>query len=180
MAIELTDDGTLDTVLRCADCGEEFRFNYQTADARPVDEIGRPPTEREQQADYDAWLAECIVDVTAEHTCERCGTCGEVLSEEERDADAAMCESCWRQENEPQDGDITTEDHRTFYQDGKRVLELDETPSGRYVIIGHRGPIFNTVEAAIRAYMDRVQYWPNVWWISDHGNAHRIDLTEGK
>lgn len=28
MSIELTDDGTMDTVLRCTDCGEEMRYNY--------------------------------------------------------------------------------------------------------------------------------------------------------
>ena len=27
MAIHLTDDGTLDTVLRCSECGEEMRYN---------------------------------------------------------------------------------------------------------------------------------------------------------
>lgn len=25
----LGDDGTLDTVIYCADCGQEFRFNYE-------------------------------------------------------------------------------------------------------------------------------------------------------
>ena len=28
MAIQLTDDGTLDTVLRCSRCGETMRYNY--------------------------------------------------------------------------------------------------------------------------------------------------------
>lgn len=29
---ELTDDGTLDTVVRCSDCGEELRYNYDAID----------------------------------------------------------------------------------------------------------------------------------------------------
>jgi len=29
--------------------------------------------------------------------------------------------------------------------------------------------------AAIREHANKVQFWPNVWRISDHGNAHRIE-----
>ena len=31
MAIELSDDGTMDTVLRCNECGEEMRYNWVEA-----------------------------------------------------------------------------------------------------------------------------------------------------
>lgn len=31
----------------------------------------------------------------------------------------------------------------------------------------------------LREWMEREQYYPNVWWISDHGNAHRVTLDEG-
>ena len=34
--IELTDDGTLDTVLRCSECVEEFRFQFTEDDAKAV------------------------------------------------------------------------------------------------------------------------------------------------
>ena len=40
MAIELTDDGTLDTVLRCSDCGEEMRYNYDAGFEQPEDAAG--------------------------------------------------------------------------------------------------------------------------------------------
>ncbi len=50
--ISLTDDGTLDTVLRCDTCAEEFRFNFDSS------------------GDYDAWVEECVAEVSDEHTCE--------------------------------------------------------------------------------------------------------------
>ena len=52
--IYLTDDGTLDTVLRCSECGEEFRYNYAS------DESGQ---------DYDAFVDWAIEDATKEHEC---------------------------------------------------------------------------------------------------------------
>ena len=44
MAICLTDDGTMDTVIRCDACGKEYRFNFQTSD---IEESRRenPPDE---------------------------------------------------------------------------------------------------------------------------------------
>jgi len=32
MAIQLTDDGTMDTVLKCSKCGEEMRYNFDGAE----------------------------------------------------------------------------------------------------------------------------------------------------
>jgi hypothetical protein len=57
----------------------------------------------------------------------------------------------------PQDDDITTEDGNTFYQSGKLVVDAtnDDSPW-----------------PALESYMETEQYWPNVWSISDHGNAH--------
>lgn len=57
MAIHLTDDGTLDTVLRCDECGEEFRYNYDLG----LDDPDGLPT------DYDAFIEWAIEDATAEH-----------------------------------------------------------------------------------------------------------------
>jgi hypothetical protein len=97
------------------------------------------------------------------------------------------------EDSEPQEDDITTQDHRTFYQNGRKVLETRDDINGpmrfdyrmeiysggrtsTFVSLG----TFTTVEAALRAYMERTQFWPNAWVISDHGNAHLIDLTEDK
>lgn len=31
----------------------------------------------------------------------------------------------------------------------------------------------------IRDHMEKNQFWPSIWWISDHGNAWQVDL-EGR
>ena len=168
MAIELTDDGTFDTVLRCSDCGEEMRYNYansthESGDSEDIDNS------------YDTFVIWAIEDATADHECPQ-------------DPNA--------EPTEPAEDDITTSDHETFYQNGtphaKRVLWFESRWKGHgeptehwyYSESGHSfGDIlgdFDTCESAVRAYMDRTQFWPNVWFISDHGNAHLMDLTEGK
>src|SRR5690242_16284475 len=58
MAIELTDDGTLDTVLRCTECGEEFRFSSETLADYDPEEMTR-----------DQFIEQCIEDVENEHVC---------------------------------------------------------------------------------------------------------------
>lgn len=63
MAIELSDDGTLDTVLRCDECGEEFRFTYA---ADTLD----PPADEDDERMYAAWIEDCITEVEAEHRCD--------------------------------------------------------------------------------------------------------------
>jgi len=99
---------------------------------------------------------------------------------------------------EPEEDDITTEDHEKFYQNGKIVLEAvhrlgsetqwyyrtnqDTYESLTRGTLKNVGPIQfgDDHKAALRAYMERTQFWPNVWFISDHGNAHLITLTEDK
>ena len=58
--IELTDDGTLDTVLRCSICGEEMRYNYDGGD---IDEETSAPS-------YDSFVDWAIEDAEADHECE--------------------------------------------------------------------------------------------------------------
>lgn len=60
-------------------------------------------------------------------------------------------------EGEPEEDDITTSDHQRWYQSGK---------------LYHTGS-----EAALKLRMARDKFWPNVWSISDHGNAHLITLN---
>ena len=66
MAIELTDDGTLDTVLRCSACGEELRYNYDGG--RLLCE--GTPGEAETQS-YDDFVNWAIEDVESEHKCSK-------------------------------------------------------------------------------------------------------------
>lgn len=58
------------------------------------------------------------------------------------------------QENEPGQEDVTAPDPAgPFHYLGKRIA-------------GNR--------AELRAWMDAGNYFPNVWFISDHGNAHLL------
>ena len=64
-------------------------------------------------------------------------------------------------------GDLITEDWQTFREVG-----------------GSRWPVLRFSEELewselcklIQLYFDEQQFWPNVWWISDHGNAHLLNI----
>lgn len=60
MSIRLVDDGTLDTVLRCSQCNEWFRYNY--------DPCGSDFDQAEEGA-YDAFVEWALDDVEMEHVC---------------------------------------------------------------------------------------------------------------
>ncbi len=57
--IVLSDDGTLDTVLRCTECGEVFRYNYDLID----------PNEY-LEASYGDFLKWAVQDTIDSHECE--------------------------------------------------------------------------------------------------------------
>jgi hypothetical protein len=90
--------------------------------------------------------------------------------------------------NEPTEDDLTTHDHERYYLNGRLVLEREHKrsnpdPSDRWFIHNHNHTRvevlgqFATCEKAIAAYCEKTNYYPSVWFISDHGNAHlmRID-----
>ncbi len=59
-----------------------------------------------------------------------------------------------QEDDEPGEDDITTEDHQHWYNYGK---------------------LYHTGDAkSLKAKMDKEGWWPNVFFISDHGNAHLI------
>jgi hypothetical protein len=60
--IELADDGTFDTVLRCSECGKEFRGTYAADDGSALEKV-------EAEVDYADWIEEFINEVEAEHVC---------------------------------------------------------------------------------------------------------------
>jgi len=165
MAIELIDDGTMDTVLRCSDCAEEFRYStpmdaYDATDG-PC-EHGIPASGDGCVDCRDAWIEELITECSDEHACEP-----------DDDDDES---------NGPQDEDLVTSDNVHFYSYGgpnRLAFELQETSTGHYRVHARALQVpgqYATVERAIRAYMHASQYWPNCWFISDHGNAHLMDL----
>lgn len=56
--IYLTDDGTMDTVLRCDRCGEEMRYNYDGS------------SEGDGEQTYDEFVDWAISDAEKLHDCE--------------------------------------------------------------------------------------------------------------
>jgi hypothetical protein len=65
--------------------------------------------------------------------------------------------------NEPEEGDYTTSDYRQFFQYEKLAVTVPE--GGEW-------------QKSVRRHMDREQFWPNVWFISDHGNPHLLTLED--
>jgi hypothetical protein len=64
MAFYLTDDGTMDTVVKCENCGQELRYNYdgETGDS-------------EIEANYDVFVSWALDDADFEHgDCEKEGS----------------------------------------------------------------------------------------------------------
>lgn len=59
--MRLGDDGTMDTVIVCADCGEEMRYNYD-----PSDEYDEDITDEQAFADFLDWALD---DAESEHEC---------------------------------------------------------------------------------------------------------------
>jgi len=60
--IRLGDDGTMDTVLVCDECGQEIRYNFDPSGPDTIDDI---------QQDYDAFVDWAIEDATESHECEQ-------------------------------------------------------------------------------------------------------------
>lgn len=115
------------------------------------------------------------VDCTAEDFggyCEECGEACELVYELD-----GLCRKCATSElenivdDEPEDtGDgepdedaYITEDHERFFQYGKLVLSVDDGDEWAH---------------AVRDHMEDEKFWPDVWFISDHGNAHLIDMFD--
>ena len=67
MAMLLGDDGTLDTVIVCSECGAEMRFNYEPADS--WDGIDTA-TLAEAEAGYDDFVVWCMEQAAEDHECE--------------------------------------------------------------------------------------------------------------
>ncbi len=92
-------------------------------------------------------------DMANPDMCAECEEAGCEADEECQRSDAYGCD----EPSEPEEEDITTADHRRFYQSGKLILALEES---------------DDMWAALHAHMQHTKFFPNVWFISDHGNAH--------
>lgn len=105
---------------------------------------------------------EIAIGELGEAFCNACEESGCELDEECQAPGAYGVDEYMRDEDpdEPDDSDWTTTDHKTFYQYGRPILTLtgEETAAEMW--------------AQILATMSAANFWPNVWFISDHGNAH--------
>ncbi len=73
---------------------------------------------------------------------------------------------------EPSEEDWVTEDYVTFRAwQGLEKISLRPEP-------GTKATPADDWAVQLKAEMDRQKFWPDVWWLSDHGNAHRIDLEK--
>ena len=66
-------------------------------------------------------------------------------------------------------------DGSDVYRDGKMVIQ--HTYDSDYRVIS-LGKVFEAVEEAIKADMEHENYYPAVWYQSDHGNMSIMDLTK--
>jgi hypothetical protein len=69
MAICLGDDGTLDTVLYCDECREEFRFSYGSYGGHFFELCSHGGLMDGCPRCYDEWVDDCVIAVQDEHEC---------------------------------------------------------------------------------------------------------------
>jgi hypothetical protein len=67
MSIQLSDDGTMDTLFRCTDCGQEFRFSVDAWSH--ADESSKECQDGDCDC-RDTWIDEQIDEISDEHECE--------------------------------------------------------------------------------------------------------------
>jgi hypothetical protein len=96
--------------------------------------------------------------ITAQLRCSGINPDG--VMEQEPDPEAELTEEF----SEPEEGDYTTGDYSKFYQYGKLVVQADIDA--------------DDWRPAVQAHMDKEQFFPNVWCISDHGNAHLLSMDK--
>lgn len=136
------------------------------------------------QFELDPFCGECECEGQEcdQETCPRfvteCSICGELVSSGWLCLDGgeeACCDCVEFTKDEetaeatgPQEDDYTTTDHILWYQSGKLVLATTD-PNNLHTSA-------DDTYAQVKAHMDKAKYWPNAWFISDHGNAHLIRL----
>ncbi len=106
-------------------------------------------------------------------------------------------------DDQPQEGDYTTEDHLNFYQYGKLVVEVPNEKQARNAWINEQEKagkedsryadddldpeyVYNVEDFRynddwkphVKAHMEKEQFFPNIFWISDHGNVNLLSIEE--
>lgn len=150
---DLIHDGSL---MATVDGGYPLAYITRTGD-----ELCAPcATENDRDFPHDLLIGADVLYEGGE-TGTDCSNChAQIIPPDEARED--LCDS------EPTEGDITTDDELTWYQDGKVVVKVTRAELDEDSDAGRR---------AVAEHMDRDGFHPNVWVISDHGNACLIDVT---
>lgn len=72
-------------------------------------------------------------------------------------------------DQEPSEGDITTDNYIDWFCEGKKILTTIK-PNTPYTECA------DDWRERLWDWMERAGWWPNVWFVSDHGNAHLVDM----
>jgi hypothetical protein len=100
-----------------------------------------------------------------------CDICDEVVDDDDRNLRTGNHETCeWTLEDQPAEDDI-------YLTDDQRTRRPCATQSGKIILLSKDGEAI--ANADIIAHMERDQFWPNVWRVSDHGNLHLVNMHEG-
>jgi hypothetical protein len=87
----------------------------------------------------------------------------------------------WPDESRQEAYDETRD--RDAFEPGPEDYTITDRPRGGYDVAIVEGKFlgnfktYSEAQLAVRADMDASQFWPNVWTISDHGNAELVQLT---
>lgn len=152
---------TYDADHHCPTCTEERFGRTDDGFIAGQNDDGSESTDSEGNrvgviAPWDEWCS-------GEPGCETlvCGDCGEVIDTAHADPHSPDCEDYEAPEGPtPEPGDYAV-DMSTGYvgrveREGKGI---DASPD-------------DDTDALIAEQMEREQFWPNVWYVSDHGNWH--------
>ena len=99
----------------------------------------------------------------------------DVLNADESETLEAYFPEVFAREEEgeqPEDGDLVTYDYQRFFEVGAH--SVFDVKLGRRVKV--EVPEDEDWRPHVKAYMDKQQFWPSVWFISDHGNLENLSL----
>jgi hypothetical protein len=150
-------------------------------DSGPDDQMGSAD-ELGWYARFDGWLSpddniRDDLELTPEALDELASMAGAILYEndqgfvsadlydtpEELEEAWAQIQSRYEEAYGPQEDDITTPDYQHFYQYGHLIFTVEDDED---------------MDIALREHMSGANFWPNVWAISDHGNAHLLSISQ--
>ena len=141
------------------DCAEmqEKRDAYRAVQAvlAPIAICLNSAATAEQINDMRGWINDIVKDTQAK---------GDRLDNELYQRDEDSEDDSQAEPTEPEECDWITEDHKTFVEHGSPRVRFDVEPDIDWRI-------------SVNYRMDKDQFWPNVWSLSDHGNWCLLDAS---